>query len=462
MNKRIFWKFLRSGRTAALVLLMALLLSIALSGCSNAENGGQQTETGPGQQQTETAEPSAVSYRMTTSQGETLETVPGYSYVSCTKTLSGSVHGASVLIPPIFSYTEDTFQMGSETEEDGFYELIFSHDGYADIDFTASYAADLSAYGFTLEETWTVDSDQTNYYLNYNGNITHGAAKSWDGTVYDLSITAYQSVSRTIVIFRYPSEVGFDVGTSGGDAHALEVTTSYSVRENGADTFKITGWGDTPEDEIYLWFLPDRYGTGSVLQREDFAAQAAAGASGLCHLSFYGDLLAGSTGSCDISAVDAVTVTVLERSDAVCAISYTINVKSGSAAYLLEGVCAARLSGGSTVSYPDPDSGTSDGPSVIGNQGCIHCHGTGKIKCTFCNGAGFTICHTCGGDGTEQCSLCGGTGQYWANGGYRSCSGCFGRGSKPCSSSQCNNGKVYCNFCTNGMKTCNYCMGTGK
>ena len=50
MNKRIFWKFLRSGRIAALVLLMALLLSIALSGCSNAENGGQQTETGPGQQ----------------------------------------------------------------------------------------------------------------------------------------------------------------------------------------------------------------------------------------------------------------------------------------------------------------------------------------------------------------------------------------------------------------------------
>ena len=95
------------------------------------------------------------------------------------------------------------------------------------------------------------------------------------------------------------------------------------MRENGADTFTITGWGDTPEDEIYLWFLPDRYGTGSVLEREDFAAQTAAGASGLCHLSFYGDMLGGSTGNCDISAVDDVTVTVLERSVSVCAISYT-------------------------------------------------------------------------------------------------------------------------------------------
>ena len=460
MNKRIFWKFLRSGRAAALVLLAALLLSVALSGCKSEDGGTQPT----GQEQTETAAPASSSYCMTTSQGETLETVPGYSYVSCTKTLSGSDHGASILIPPIFSYTEDTFNMGSETEDNGFCELIFSYEGYADTDFVSSYAADLSAYGFTLGETWAVDSDQTNYYLNYNGSITHGAAKSWDGTAYDLSITAYQSVSRTIVIFRYPSEVGFDVGTSENGSHALEVTTGYSVRENGADTFTITGWGDTPEDEIYLWFLPDRYGTGSVLEREDFAAQSAAGASGLCHLSFYGDLLGGSMGNCDISAVDDVTVTVLERSDSVCAISYTINVKNGSTAYLLEGVCAAKLSGGSTVSYTEPDSGsgTSDGLSVIGNKGCIHCNGTGKIKCTFCNGAGFTICHTCGGDGTEQCSLCGGTGQYWANGGYRSCNGCFGRGSKPCSSSQCNNGKVYCNFCTNGMKTCNYCMGTGK
>ena len=349
--------------------------------------------------------------------------------------------------------------MGSETEENGFYELVFSYDNGTDIDFVEAYATDLSACGFTLERTWSIDSDQTIYYLNYNGSVTHGADRYWDGTVYDMSITGYRSISRTIVVFRYPPEVGFDLGNSEEEYRVFEVATNYSVRENGADTFQILGWGETPEDEIYLWFAPDRYGTGTVLEQEDFAAQTAAGASGLCHISIYGDTIAGSAGTCYVESLDAVTVTILERSDEVCVISYVIDVKNGSAAYQLEGICAAELGGGGTYTEPDSVPGSL---TAGGSRNCVHCHGTGKIMCTYCNGAGFTTCHTCGGDGMEQCSLCHGTCQYWSNGGYRTCNGCYGRGTKPCSSSQCSNGKVNCSFCNNGMKTCNYCLGLGK
>lgn len=471
MKKLTFWTFPRKSRATAAVIVIAMLLSITFFGCGNRESGGETDNASlPSEQQAEVseqehsgnAEPAPTGYRMTNSRGETLEAKPGYSYVSLAKVLSGSGRKAAIIIPTISAYTEKNFNMGSETEENGFCELVFSYDGSTDTDFLEKYAKDLSSRGFAFEQTHSVSSDQVVRYFNYVGkeHITHGADKYWDGTAYDMSVTGYRRVDRTVVIFRYPSEVGFDLNDSKEEYRAAEVLTDYSERQNGADAFKIVGWGESPKDEIYLWFKPDRYGTGAVIEQKDFAAQASAGSSGLCHISLYGDTVAGSEGICYADALEKATVTVIERSETACVISYAIDVKNGSALYRLEGICAAELSGGD--SQPEPVTDSDSQGAAVGDKNCIHCHGKGKIKCTYCGGAGFTVCHTCGGDGMEQCSLCHGTCQYWSNGGYRTCNGCNGRGTKPCSSSRCNRGKVNCNFCNNGTKTCNYCLGRGK
>ena len=439
---------------------------------SNASSSGSQmsdnssTLSSGSQSTSSSIEQKISTYSTTTSQGERLEVQPGYSYVAATHVLENSSgRSASILIPTIFSYATDTYTMGSESEENGYYDLVFKTDGKKDIDFVADYVSDLSKYGFTLEKTINISSDQVLYLLNYNGSITHGAA-SWVDTTYDMSVSAYSSFMSTIVYLDYPKEVGFDLGSSGSDPEysSVKVSTDYSLN-NGKHRFNIRGWGSDATDCITLSLQPGSYSTGDNLKKKDFEDQSGAGQNALCNISIGGKTLGNDVWSIYIDSLDKVEVKILESSDSCLAVSYYIEVVKGSSRYTLEGVCAAELAGANYAGGYDEQDQNSTLPGLnLGPDGtCIICKGGGFLACSSCNGSGTKMCHNCGGDGLRQCSSCGGTGlQYnFYTGNYSSCSGCYGRGTKTCSS--CNNGQVNCSNCGGrGRTTCYGCAGTGR
>lgn len=130
-----------------------------------------------------------------------------------------------------------------------------------------------------------------------------------------------------------------------------------------------------------------------------------------------------------------------------------------------------------------------DGPASAGyDYNCETCNGAGDVSCSSCSGAGKTTCHACqgrgevdcsqcGGTAATRCSSCGGSGQtseqvavrkanyadnrewteYETH--WKTCWGCSGRGSQPCS---CGNGRRMCHQCTGGKVTCNWCSGSGR
>ena len=434
---------------------------------SGSQTGSNINTSSSGSQSTSSSTEQKIStYSTTTSQGERLEVEPGYSYVAATHVLENSSgRSASILIPTIFSYAADTYTMGSESEKDGYYELVFKTDGKKDIGFATDYVSDLSKYGFTLEKTINISSNQVLYLLNYNGNITHGAA-SWVDTTYDMSVSAYSSFTSTIIYFDYPKEVGFDLGSSGSDSEysSVKVSTDYSLN-NDKHRFNIRGWGSDATDCITLSLQPGSYSTGDILKKKDFEAQSGAGQSALCNISIGGKTLGKDGWSIYIDSLDKVEVKILESSDSCLAVSYYIEAVKGSSRYTLEGVCAAELAGANYAggydeqeqNYPLPGTG-------IGSGTCSNCGGSGRQSCNSCHGAGFTLCHQCGGDGLNQCTSCHGTGLTTSSYGSSSlstCTRCHGHGTTTCSS--CNSGRVRCNSCGGlGTKSCSFCAGTGK
>lgn len=435
------------------------------SSSGSQSNGNSSTNSTSAESSSSKTNQKVSTFSMTTSQGEKLEVQPGYSYVAMTHILENSSgRSASVLIPTIFNYAKDTYTMGSESEKNGYYSLTFKTDGKDGIDFVANYVSDLSRYGFTLEKTINISSNQVLYLLNYNGNITHGAA-SWVDTTYDMSVSAYKDYLSTIVVFDYPKEVGFDLGSSGStpEYSSAKVSTSYSF--DGKNRFKISGWGSSGNDYITLYFDPGSYGTGDTLKTKDFQSQSGAGQNALCHVSISGDTLGNDLWSIYVDDLDTVEVKILESSDSCLAVSYYIEVTKGSHRYTLEGVCAAELAGGAYAGeYETPDeNNNSVGPGIGIDGTCVICHGGGFNVCSSCRGAGTKKCHNCGGDGLRQCSLCNGTGLYYNfyTGNYSSCTGCQGRGAKTCTS--CTAGSVKCTMCGGlGKTTCSACGGTGK
>mgnify|MGYP002623239369 CR=1 FL=1 len=400
-------------------------------------------------------------FTYTNSQGYSFEVETGYSYVCCTKSMQSAVpHGATILIPPIFDYTSDEFVMGSEeTNTNGFYNLSFKNERLVDFGFVADYVSDLEQYGFTLEGTMNVSDNHKVYYLNYygdSGNITHGADERHNET-YDMSIMAYKGYGTTYVIFKYPKEVWFDLEGTEDDNITAKVLTDYSLNEK--NKFTIRGWGQSGSDYIVLSFDSGSYGTGSIITTSDFKAQAGAGESALCNVSIWGSTISGDGWPVDVDSFDSIDVNVLRCDDLCVAISYKISVPSGSAQYLLEGICVADAGKASSVI-----GGANSEPEQIysGEEKCITCNGTGQEKCAVCRGSGLTDCPKCT-NGRIQCSLCHGTGRTgnsYGVGGTSTCTSCHGTGYKDCT---CLQGWLQCTSCHgNGYKDCIMCNGTGK
>lgn len=396
-------------------------------------------------------------FTYTNSQGESLKVESGYSYVSCTTSMQNTIpHNATILIPPIFNYTSDEFVMGAETGQNDIYTLSFKNEKLVNFEFIENYIKDLEKYGFTHERTYCVSDDQKVYYLNYSGgNITHGAAEFIE--TYDMEITSYKLYGTTGITFKYPKEVWFDLGEIEGSYTAVKVLTDCSLNE--IIEFTIRGWSQDNSDYIVLSFDPDTYGTGTVIKASDFRAQSGAGKSALCNAAIWGRTISGSGWPVYADSFDYIDVNVLQCDDSCIAISYSIKVPSGSAQYLLEGICVADV--GRTSSVIE---GTNGEPEQIysGAEKCITCNGVGKQKCTSCGGSGLTACHKCT-RGRIQCSQCNGTGRVgnsYGVGGTSTCAACRGIGYKDCT---CNNGWVQCASCRGeGYKNCIMCNGTGK
>lgn len=124
---------------------------------SNSSSGSQLNENSSTLTSTQTSSsdtaPKISTYSVTTSQGEKLEVETGYSYVAMTHILADtSGRSASILIPTVFDYAQDTYTMGDESYYNGVYSLIFKTDGNSGLDFVANYVAALSNYGFSLEK----------------------------------------------------------------------------------------------------------------------------------------------------------------------------------------------------------------------------------------------------------------------------------------------------------------------
>lgn len=425
-------------------------------------NGNSSTSTSTQASSSDTA-PKISTYSVTTSQGEKLEVQPGYSYVAMTHVLvNTSGRSASILIPTVFDYAQDTYTMGDESCYNGVYSLIFKTDGNSGLDFVANYVAALSNYGFSLEKTFTASDNQVVYYLNYSGSITHGSA-SFLGTPYDISVTAYKDFLTSNVIFAYPEEVGFDLSGSDSDPEYSSAKVSTTYFFNGKDNFKISGWGASG-DYITLYFDPGTYGTGDILRTEDFQSQSGAGQSALCHVSIGGDILGNGVWPIYINDLDTIEVKILESSDSCLAISYYIEVTKGSNRYTLEGVCAAEPEGGSYAGeYETPNTNNNSAGTGIGGSGkCSFCNGTGTESCKTCGGGGVVTCHKCGGNGLEICQACKGAGTVRNSytGELSACSGCQG-GYIKCKS--CNGGRKKCDTCHGtGKTTCSYCHGIGN
>lgn len=395
------------------------------------------------------------------SQGESLDVEPGYSYVCCTKAMQSTIpHNATILIPPVFDYTGDEFVMGTETGKNDIYTLSFKNEKLVDFGFVEDYVKDLEKYGFTYENTFRVSDDHKVYYLNYSGsgNITHGAAETFSGT-YDMQIMSYKQYGTTSVIFTYPKEVWFDLGETEGSYTAVKVSTDCSLNEK--IEFKIRGWSQDSSDYIVLSFDPGTYGTGKVITASDFKAQSGAGKSALCNAAIWGSTISGDSSGWPVyvDSFDSIDVNVLQCDDSCVAISYSINVPSGSAQYFLEGICVADTGRASSAIE-----GANGEPEQIysGTDKCFTCNGVGKQKCTSCGGSGLTDCHRCK-DGRIQCNQCNGTGRTgnsYGVGGTSTCTACRGIGYKDCT---CNNGWVQCTSCRGeGYKDCIMCNGTGK
>lgn len=386
-----------------------------------------------------------AAFTYTNSQGESLEAEPGYSYVCCTKSMQSTIpHDANVLIPPVFDYTGDEFVMGTETGTNGFYTLSFKNEKLVDFGFVEDYVKDLEKYGFTLESTFNISDDHKVYYLNYSGsgNITHGAAEHYDGT-YDMSIMSYKQYGTTSVIFTYPKEVWFDLEKAEGSYTAVKVSTDCSLSEK--IEFKIRGWSQNSSDYIFLSFDSDTYGTGKVITASDFKTQAGAGKSALCNVAIWGSTISGDSSGWPVyvDSLDSIDVNVLQCDDSCIAISYSISVPSGSARYLLEGICVADVGEASAAGE-----GANGEPEQIysGTEKCLTCNGTGQQKCGQCFGKGTQDCPKCS-YGRIQCSLCHGTGRTSGSYGTTSntCTRCHGTGYTNCTN--CNGGYVFCSGC---------------
>lgn len=401
-------------------------------------------------------------YGMYNSQGDYLEAKPGYSKISYIKNITDtSSHESSISLPAIFNYTDDSFTMGEESETDGFYSLSFGCDGVVDIDFLEQYVNDLEQYGFTLAKKRDISNKHVIYYLNYNGSITHGADSLLEQS-YDMSVTGYQDYLATYVVFRYPTEVSINPGDVEPVYNVIDISTPYE-ESDGKHKFSLNGWGEDSMDYLVIQFDSGYYHAGDVLSKEDFVSQLNAGDSQLCFLYISGKSFSRDNGFEAFQSKDVsdATVTILEESDSVLAISYDITLSSNSYIYQLEGVCTVDFGGGQAAYAADDTAGeVVESQKGIGHQDCSFCSGKGRVVCTSCNGALTAKCTKCSGRSLIQCSLCNGTGQHWSNGGFATCTNCFGHGSITCTA--CSNGRVTCTKCHgSGMVNCSYCYGKG-
>lgn len=255
-----------------------------------------------------------------------------------------------------------------------------------------------------------VSYDQKVYFLNYEGEITHGADK-WLDTEYDLSIWFYSGIDSSGVSFRYPPEVAFSFNGDRQTYYScLDTETEYK-KENGANKFIIKGWGKTADDFIILNFNDEVYKSGDIITMDDLVQQKNAGENALCFISIFSPLVSGDrvVGIVDAEDFTESRIEILEKSDCVTTIHYHFEVLNYSSRYILEGVVAAETADGTTSNAEDRS-----GNSFDSNEDLDFSVEEKKEKiCTFCNGSGKVICSFCGGDGYEQCDLCGGIGHYY-------------------------------------------------
>lgn len=373
--------------------------------------------------------PEEEEYSVVATNGETLSAVPGFAKVLCTCDYSGTEReDANIFIPSMESFTNGDLKTKEETFADDHYERDFSCDQPSDGVFMEDYVAELvSNGGFTLENTIDISDDQKVYYLNYDGEITHGADE-WLDTEYDISIMFYTDYDSSGVCFRYPSEVGFSFDGDSQTYYSCVDTEAEYNEEDGTDKFTISDWGTADDDYIYLDFKDEAYQAGDVITLDELVQQFNAEEDPRCKVSVWGPLVSGDS-EAGIMTADKFTsgsIEIMEKSDEVTGDSED-EVETDS------------------ENDQENDSGGNDGPYFKVED---------EQTCTFCGGSGKTTCHACGGDGFEQCPNCNGVGSYYNTilGMDETCGRCNGSGSIPCSSSHCVDGQV----------TCGSCNGTGK
>lgn len=385
------------------------------------------------------------SYTVRAQDGRVLSAKPGFAQVLCTARYTSDVRAeATILLPSFEAFTSRNFRSDGEKLDDGYYETFFSADkrGSDFEDLVAAYIAQIEDCGFSLATTSGLrDGSFTNYYLNYQGQITHGA-KSWDGVSYDICLTASGFFAGGgSVTLRYPQEVGISTNSAGNDYDVINMVATDSYINNDLLVFKLAGWGESGGDIVYVGFNPAAYSKGDIITLDNLLAQKKAGSNALCTADVWGEFITGEeiVGFISEDGFKDAQIEILENAGSTAAIHYYIVVLSGSSEYILEGVASTGAPSGQQ-SYSSGSNYNDDYSPLSGDK---------DDTCTMCSGRKTSRCGTCGGDGVIQCRNCGGTGRKYdfLSDTTTVCNGCNGHGENSCYNSQCSGGKVPCSFC---------------
>lgn len=483
-----------------IILVGLTILVLCLFGCSSGEDDDERDSSrrndkkkstiwdnwGSGDSKKESneetkQEPKEKVYSITDSSGKyTLEAKPGFASVLYKEDRYGnSAKAARVQLPDLEAWSDGMFTRInlsiSEKEHYYVYEAVGVTNDEA-LECVGKYHELLANYSVvvTVDESYNNLNDYTEWLGgDYIGtqSITSDSMEAYDD-YFDMSFTYMDSFSETSYLIYCPPEISFvDYGdryngTKVQNPEGVKVYTNmtmpiYTKTSTGLDKFKITGWSEDNGDYIEIALHPEMYKKGDVFDLDYFANQANAGSGKLCSL-----LIDSESITCekivsvwtpnkeDRDRFKNVSVEILEKSDTVTAISYSIELKGAQGYdYTLEGVFAIQT-GEETAGNMEQQVSNSGGSGIsIGKNRCNSCSGTGKsfIYCTRCSSKGKIDCRTCY-KGKVDCTKCGGDGKVWD-----------GLNAREVYCNNCNMGKVNCSKCFgSGEVNCDNCGGDGK
>ena len=391
---------------------------------------------------TVTTAPSAAmpeSYSVTSSDGKGMTVKPNFTSTIYHRDVKDASTGIKVRIPSIEGYSGSNLKLSSAKKGDEGYVTtkfeIYKNDSMS---FLTSYVSDLEAKGFTKKY-----SGKNIYCFDYTGSesITSGTVE-FAGSKYDMEILYKSESNMSWISVDHSPEIGFVTGDAVRDYGTIETATNRSIDGSGKTCYKINGWGEA-NNELSVYFSPDRYKEGDIVTAEDFKTQKNAGSTAaLCWILAESHMISGdgTWDSVGPEQLRSAAVKIIKRTDDYEIVHSQVVYCRGEVDYVIESLCygtaAATTSGGG-------GGGGGGGLSPLPIP-------SGVTICALCRGTGATTCHNCGGDGLIVCPTCRGLGYSTAYGQKVTCTQCYGKK------------QISCDKCYGkGQVTCTGCHGRG-